>query len=103
MMNVDGSFTYHDTNSCNLLGLPQGTTLEDSFTYQISNGDGCKDTATAEHVAQVIQNFFGEGKVLLVKGSSFDEKIEVKFGARSEEFKVTLRSGSNDPSDMGTF
>ena len=44
------------------------------------------------------------GKALLVKGSSLDDKIDVKFGSIAGNFKVTIKSGSMAGSmDMGSF
>ena len=45
-MNANGSFTYDATTSGTLLGLAEGATLDDSFNYDISDGDGGVDTAT---------------------------------------------------------
>ena len=112
-MNANGSFTYDATTSGTLLGLAEGATLDDSFNYDISDGDGGVDTATVtvtvtgadDNSVHIIDCFCGgSGKALLVKGSSLDDKIDVKFGSIAGNFKVTIKSGSMAGSmDMGSF
>ncbi|MEO2032169.1 MAG: choice-of-anchor U domain-containing protein [Planctomycetaceae bacterium] len=91
----------------------EGVTFDDSFTYEVSDGDGGAATAiatvtvtgAANNSVHVIDCFCGDGgKVLVVRGSSLDDKIDVKFGSIAGEFKVTLKSGSMAGSmDMGSF
>ncbi len=109
----DGSFTYNATTSGTLLGLAAGATIDDWFTYEISDGDGGVDTAmifvtvngASENVAQIFDDFCGDGsKVLVVRGSSLDDKIDVKFGSMAGEFKISIKSGSKaDSMEIGSF
>ena len=46
ILNGDGSVTYDPTSSAALDELAEGETLEDSFTYTVSDGNGGTDTAT---------------------------------------------------------
>jgi VCBS repeat-containing protein len=45
-VNSDGTFSYNASTSATFNALPVGATATDSFTYQISNGNGGFDTAT---------------------------------------------------------
>lgn len=45
-LNPDGSLTYDPTGAATILALAEGDTLEDTFSYTLSDGTGGTDTAT---------------------------------------------------------
>ncbi|AKH99519.1 type I secretion C-terminal target domain [Hoeflea sp. IMCC20628] len=45
-LNTDGTISYDPTAAATLQALDDGETLEDSFTYTVSDGQGGEDTAT---------------------------------------------------------
>jgi VCBS repeat-containing protein len=51
ILNGDGSVSYDPTSSTTLDEMAHGDTLEDSFTYTVSDGNGGFDTATVTLVA----------------------------------------------------
>ncbi|MGB2824771.1 MAG: Ig-like domain-containing protein, partial [Phycisphaerae bacterium] len=101
VMNADGSFSYDATTSGALLGLGDGETAADSFSYEISDGDGgtagatvtVTVTGTGENSIHIIDSPCGDGtNALVVRGSSLDDKIDVKIGALAGWFEVDMKT-----------
>ena len=104
IINPDGAFTYDATTSGTLLSLDEGATLDDSFTYDISDGDGGVDTATvtvtvtggSDNSVHVIDCACDGGatQALVVRGSQVDDKIDIKLGSMAGTFKIKIKVGS---------
>jgi VCBS repeat-containing protein len=61
-LNPDGSVTYDPTGSETLGALSDGETLEDSFTYVVSDGRGGTDTATVTLTVEGVTDLADPGK-----------------------------------------
>ena len=102
-LNADGTFVYTP-----LLGF-SGT---DSFVYRVSDGSlTTTATATITVVAQAENSVnvvncacdpTGVQKALVVKGSSADDRIDVKFNSRKGQFDIEIRSSGTKIADLET-
>ncbi len=84
ILNGDGSVTYDPTTSATLDALAQGETLEDSFTYTITDGNGGFDTATVTMVVAGVN----VAPVLTTTTAGTDEDVAVS---------VAVLAGASDP------
>jgi VCBS repeat-containing protein len=113
VINPDGTFTYNATTSGTLLGLAEGATLDDTFTYEISDGDGGFDTATvtitvtaaSENSVHIIDCPCGGGtKAIVVRGSSTaDDKIDIKPGSEPDTIEVKIKGSMGPIGSMGSM
>ncbi len=103
VMNADGGFSYDATTSGALLGLADGETAADTFSYTISDGDGgtagatvtVTVTGTGERSVHVIESPCGDGtNALVVRGSSLNDIINVMIGPQEDYFRVTIITSS---------
>ncbi|PHS14470.1 MAG: hypothetical protein COA78_05585, partial [Blastopirellula sp.] len=103
VINADGTFTYDATSSGSLMGLAEGVTLDDSFDYEISDGDGGVDTATvtvtvagaSNNSVHLVDSPLGDGtQALVIRGSGTNDKIDIKMGSMANTFKIHIKTGS---------
>ena len=102
-MNSDGGFEYNATTSGTLLSLAEGLTIDDTFNYEIADGDGGIAAATvtvtvtggSENSVHVIDSPCGDGtNILIVRGSPTGDNIDVKLGSMANTFKIKIKTGS---------
>ncbi len=89
----------------------QGNTGADPGLTGGSNSEEDQDAVAIqveplpENSVTIIDSFCGDPtKALVVKGSSLDDKVDVKFGSQPGEFRITIENGLTAGSmDMGAF
>lgn len=109
----NGTLVYDAAAAAQFATLAAGETATDTFTYRVTDGDGCTDTATvtvtitgvSEDEVHLIDCPCGDGtKAIVVNGSdSADDKIEIKPGSEEGTIEIKVkRSNSTDGSDGTT-